>query len=158
PRRLDKSGIAHYSCCPEKRHRRAPRGFSHSGYGGLHMFERSRWPVLAVLLAGVGLVGVTPGRAQNAPGAIPQGIEVQARGPVHDAYASLAADPVAPNPIAKNPPAPIEEMPPAEKPEGDCIWISGYWAWDDDRSDFLWVSGVWRAVPPGKQWVAGYWR
>ncbi|MFM7149740.1 MAG: hypothetical protein ACKO23_07850 [Gemmataceae bacterium] len=38
------------------------------------------------------------------------------------------------------------------------IWIGGYWAWDDDRSDFLWVSGVRRVPPPGKQWVSGYWR
>jgi hypothetical protein len=49
-------------------------------------------------------------------------------------------------------------MPPEERPEGDVVWIGGYWGWDDDRSDFLWVSGCWRAKPPGKEWVAGYWR
>src|SRR5262249_9933128 len=44
------------------------------------------------------------------------------------------------------------------KPDGEVLWISGYWAWDEERSDFLWVSGVWRTPPPGKQWVPGYWR
>ena len=36
-------------------------------------------------------------------------------------------------------------------------WISGYWAWDDTRSDYLWISGVYRNIPPGRQWVPGYW-
>jgi len=49
-------------------------------------------------------------------------------------------------------------MPPEDKPEGDVVWIGGYWAWDDERSDFMWVSGTWRTPPPGKKWVAGYWR
>src|SRR5215469_12817897 len=54
--------------------------------------------------------------------------------------------------------APVDEMPPAEKPEGNVVWIGGYWGYDDDRKDFLWVSGVWRTPPPSKQWIAGYWR
>ena len=37
------------------------------------------------------------------------------------------------------------------------MWIPGYWAWDDDRSDFLWISGVLRNAPPGQTWVPGYW-
>src|SRR6266849_3341338 len=60
--------------------------------------------------------------------------------------------------IPKQSPQPLEEMPPEQKPDGDVVWISGYWAWDDDRKDFRWVSGLWRTLPPGKQWVAGYWR
>jgi hypothetical protein len=60
--------------------------------------------------------------------------------------------------VAKKPPQALEELPPADKPEGNVLWISGYWAWDDDRSDFLWVSGIWRKSPPGREWVAGYWR
>src|SRR5262245_17215053 len=90
--------------------------------------------------------------------AVPQGVEVLARGPVHEAFASLAADPKPTKPIPRQPPKPVEEVPPEEKPEGDVLWISGYWAWDDERSDFLWVSGVWRTPPPGKRWVPGYWR
>ena len=119
------------------------------------MFERCRWPAVALLLATAGLVPL--GARQGLP-PVPVGVEVQARGPVHEAFACLAADPVPTRLVSKRPPAPIDEMPPAEKPAGDVIWISGYWAWDDDRSDYLWVSGLWRSVPPGKQWVAGYWR
>src|SRR5262249_16867084 len=56
------------------------------------------------------------------------------------------------------PPAPVEELPPAQKPEGENVqWIPGYWAWDQDRDDFIWVSGVWRDIPPGREWVPGYW-
>ena len=121
------------------------------------MFERSRWPVLALLLAGGGLILTPPSRGQNAPPPIP-GVEVLTRGPVHEAFAGLMADPVETKLIPKKPPAPLEEMPPAEKPDGDVVWVSGYWGWDDDRNDYLWVSGVWRATPPGKEWVSGYWR
>jgi hypothetical protein len=81
-----------------------------------------------------------------------------ARGPVHEAYASLTTEAAPTQSVDKKPPAPIEEMPPAEKPAGEVVWISGYWSYDDDRKDFLWVSGLWRSVPPGKEWVAGYWR
>ena len=60
--------------------------------------------------------------------------------------------------IAAQPPEPIEELPPELAPEGDNVtWISGYWAWDDERKDFLWVSGIWRNVPPDREWVPGYW-
>ncbi len=91
------------------------------------------------------------------PGA-QQGVEVQTRGPIHEAFASLASEPEPTKMVEKKPPEPLEEMPPAEKPEGDVNWVKGYWAWDDDRNDYLWVSGVWRAAPPGKEWMAGYWR
>ncbi|MCX5654425.1 MAG: hypothetical protein NTY65_07240, partial [Planctomycetota bacterium] len=50
----------------------------------------------------------------------------------------------------------VQEMPPADRPAG-AIWIPGYWAWDDDRSDFIWVSGMWRIAPPAGRWVPGYW-
>jgi hypothetical protein len=89
---------------------------------------------------------------------VPRGIEVLARGPVHEAFASLAGEPIPTQPVTQRPPRPIEEMPPADKPEGNVLWISGYWAWDDERKDYLWVSGIWRTPPPGKQWIAGYWR
>jgi hypothetical protein len=92
------------------------------------------------------------------PPATPKGVEVMARGPVHEAFATPTGEPVATKPVPKKPPQPLEEMPPDQKPQGDVIWVKGYWAWDDDRQDYLWVSGIWRTVPPGKQWVAGYWR
>src|SRR5262249_3547820 len=51
------------------------------------------------------------------------------------------------------------EQPPDQKPEGENVgWIPGYWAWDDERSDFLWVSGFWRDVPPDRKWVPGTWQ
>jgi hypothetical protein len=98
-----------------------------------------------------------PAPAEGAP-EVPKGVEVLARGPVHEAFASLAAEPAPTVAVSKQPPKPLEELPPTEKPEGNVVWISGYWAWDDERNDFLWVSGIWRNPPPGKQWVAGYWR
>jgi hypothetical protein len=36
--------------------------------------------------------------------------------------------------------------------------MPGYWAWDDDQSDFLWISGFWRAPPPGRRWMPGHWQ
>jgi hypothetical protein len=123
-------------------------------------------PGLALLLAAAAL-GLDPALwAQQAPPAapagepppVPQGVEVQARGPVHEAYADLTAEPVPTQMVPKHPPKALEEMPPEEKPDGDVVWISGYWQWDEERKDFLWVSGLWRVPPPGKRWVAGYWR
>lgn len=112
------------------------------------------WLVVAALLAPVWFVAAQEGQAPPPP----QGVEVMARGPIHEAFASLTSEPAPSRPVPKKPPKPIEELPPAEKPEGAVVWIGGYWAWDDERSDYLWVSGVWRQPPPGKQWVAGYWR
>ena len=86
-------------------------------------------------------------------------MEVLTRGPVHEAFAETVTYNPEPGVVApKAPPAAIEEVPPAERPEGDNVaWIPGYWGWDEERNDFLWVSGVWRALPPGRQWVPGYW-
>lgn len=90
--------------------------------------------------------------------AVPKGVEVLARGPVHEAFATPTAEAMATKAVAKKPPQQLNELPPEEKPEGGAVWIGGYWHWDDDRNDYLWVTGVWRIVPPGKQWIAGYWR
>jgi WXXGXW repeat (2 copies) len=122
------------------------------------MLARCGWVPLGALFL---CLGALPGRGQEAappPPPTPEGVEVQARGPVHEAFAGPTSEAVATPAVPKQPPAAIEELPPAEKPDGNMIWISGYWAYDDDRKDFLWVSGTWRAAPPGKQWVAGYWR
>jgi hypothetical protein len=89
---------------------------------------------------------------------VSHGVQVLARGPIHEAFAAPTTDPVPTKPISKAPPKPLEELPPAEKPEGDAIWVNGYWAWDEERNDFLWVSGIWRIPPPGRRWVTGYWR
>jgi hypothetical protein len=90
----------------------------------------------------------------------PPGVDVQARGPVHEAFAEpISGEPQQGPVIAKQPPAPIEELPPDQKPAGDDVqWISGYWAWDAEVNDFLWVSGFWRVPPPGRHWVPGHWQ
>jgi hypothetical protein len=90
--------------------------------------------------------------------ATPNGVEVLARGPIHEAFATPTTEPVPMLPVDKRPPKPIDEMPPADKPEGNVVWIPGYWAWEDERKDYLWVSGTWRVSPPGKHWVTGYWK
>jgi len=90
--------------------------------------------------------------------AVAKGVEVQARGPVHEAFATPYSE-AQPTPmIPRQPPSPIEELAPEERPEGEASWIGGYWAWDDERRDFLWVSGCWRVKPTGKEWLPGYWR
>jgi hypothetical protein len=88
-----------------------------------------------------------------------EGVEVLARGPVHEAFAEPSVRSPRPTPIVpKQPPDPIEEMPPDQKPEGsNVIWIPGYWIWDEERNDFIWESGIWRDVPPDHHWVPGYW-
>src|SRR5262245_7830562 len=75
-----------------------------------------------------------------------EGVEIQARGEIHEAFAQPSIARQRPSPIVrKQPPEPVNELPPDQKPEGDNVqWIPGYWAWDEDRSDFLWVSGTWR--------------
>jgi len=89
-----------------------------------------------------------------------EGVEAQARGPVHEAFAEASDSVASPGVVVtKPPPEPVEETPPEEKPEGDnVVWIPGYWAWDEDAEDFLWISGFWRAVPPGRTWVPGDWQ
>jgi hypothetical protein len=94
----------------------------------------------------------------DAPPPVPQGVDVQARGPMHEAFAAPSTEPVPAKPVAKEPPKPLDELPPEQKPEGNAVWIGGYWAWDDERNDYLWVSGTWRVPPPSKNWVAGYWK
>ena len=87
------------------------------------------------------------------------GVQPQGRGPVHEAFAEATADRPQPGPVVtKQPPEAVEELPPAEKPDGDDVqWISGYWSYDQERSDFVWVTGIWRSIPPGRQWVPGHW-
>src|SRR5262249_39633132 len=100
-----------------------------------------------------------PPPPQENPVGQQEGVEVLARGPVHEAFAEPSIRGPRPTPVVpKKPPEAIEELPPDQKPEGNNVqWIPGYWAWDDDRNDFLWVSGIWRDIPPGQQWVPGHW-
>jgi hypothetical protein len=97
-------------------------------------------------------------RTAAARAGVVAGVEIQTRGPVHEAFAAMVSLDFSPGvALTVAPPPPILETPPDEIPEGDDVdWIPGYWSWDDDRDDFIWISGIWRVVPPGRQWVPGY--
>jgi hypothetical protein len=96
-----------------------------------------------------------PEEAQTQPG-----VEVQARGPVHEAYAAPSDQRPLPSPlVSEEPPAPANEVAPDQKPaDEDVEWIPGYWSFDEDSKRFVWVSGLWRVPPPGRQWVPGSWQ
>src|SRR4029077_8297925 len=98
----------------------------------------------------VATLGLAPLLSAKAPApaddpATKEGVEVLARGPVHEAFAAPSqARPLPSHVVPNKPPDAIEELPPVEKPAGDhVIWIPGYWAWDDEQKDNLWVSGFW---------------
>ena len=118
---------------------------------------------LSMVTATLGLVALLflddSARTQEAA-AQADGVEVLARGPVHEAFALPGnTQPESGPVVTKPPPDSIEEVPPDQKPEGDNVqWISGYWAWDDDQGDYLWVSGCWRVPPPGRRWLPGHWQ
>jgi hypothetical protein len=97
--------------------------------------------------------------AQDPAPAVRSAIEVQTRGPVHEAYAQPFNSNVDPGAvIPREPPAPIPEIQPEQKPDTEnSQWIPGYWSWDPVRQDFVWVSGVYRVAPQGRKYVAGYW-
>jgi hypothetical protein len=119
----------------------------------------STWTLTAVTL-GLTASLAPSAFAQKGEPAPKEGVEVLARGPVHEAFAEPSqARPLPSHVVPKKPPDPIEELPPVEKPAGDhVIWIPGYWAWDDEQKNDLWVSGFWRVPPPGRQWMPGNWQ
>ncbi len=119
-------------------------------------FKISVATALAILIGLIWRAAI--GHAQPADNDV-AGATVLTRGPVHEAFAGIVSFNLEPGVVVtKAPPEAIEELPPEERPEGDNItWIPGYWAWDDERTDYLWVSGTWRALPPGRAWLAGYW-
>jgi len=86
-------------------------------------------------------------------------IEVQTRGPLHDAIAQPFGVKPEPGPLVpKEPPPLIPEDPPEQKPDMESTqWIPGYWAWDSQKQEYLWVSGVYRLAPQDRNYVPGYW-
>ena len=127
-------------------------------------FILCRLLLIAVIVLPSLLVAERPGRAdaQQVPvsdPALAEDTETLLRGPLHEAFAGpIAMDPQAGLIVPKKPPEAIEEIPPEAKPaDENVIWISGYWAWDEDRDDFIYVSGVWRVPPEDRRWVPGYW-
>jgi len=124
------------------------------GTGAAMVWHPSPAPAQQMLQPPANQPPVTHSQPQAQPG-----IEVLARGPIHEAFAQpYAAEPAPGGLVPKAPPAPIAELPPNNKPDGANVqWIPGYWSWDDERQDFIWVSGLWRAVPPGREWHTGQW-
>lgn len=95
------------------------------------------------------------------PPPLPDGIDVQARGTVHEAYADTGSTvrPAAGLVVNREPPRLVDELPPEDRPAGDnVVWVGGYWGFDEEANDFVWVSGFWRAVPPGRSWLPGHWQ
>src|ERR1700674_5400744 len=112
---------------------------------GEALFSGETTMKLSARIAGLGSVGLAlllwgsaRARALEPDDAPPDGIEVQAKGPVHEAFAQPnEKDPKATPVLAKKPPAPVVEEPPDRKPEGANVqWIPGYWAWDGDKKDY----------------------
>jgi len=102
-----------------------------------------------------------PNPPANKPIEQEKGIQVENRGPVHEAFANPGAPVRGKEGVFadKAPPPPVPELPPEEKPSGENVqWISGYWQWDIEKKDFIWVSGFWRNTPPGRAWSPGEWR
>jgi hypothetical protein len=104
-------------------------------------------------------LSAAPAFAQDVPPPpLQDGVTVQPRGPVHEAFARPADVSPRPAVVPRQPPPPIKEVPPDQRPAGDNVqWVPGYWSWDDEAKDFLWVSGCWRVPPPGRTWVTGRW-
>ena len=144
-----------------------------AGNLAMHLLRHLRFciPITAAMVVGSGFAQdikipeipvpdlSVPAPAVN-PNAQAPAIEVLAKGPVHEGFASGAEQVSLPGPIApKAPPEQIDELPPDQKPAGDnVVWIPGYWSWDEERRDYIWVSGFWRNQPPGRTWMPGSWR
>ncbi|MBC7819199.1 MAG: hypothetical protein IAG10_20095, partial [Planctomycetaceae bacterium] len=99
---------------------------------------------LRTAIFGFGLLWLNAtGSAQEARIEDGNGIEILARGPVHEAFAEpIVFDPKPGLTVPKAIPELVEELPPDQKPVGNNVgWIPGYWNWDEDRDNFVWVSG-----------------
>jgi hypothetical protein len=54
------------------------------------------------------------------------------------------------------PPLPVYEQPLC--PDDGYLWTPGYWAYDNDVSDYYWVPGTWVMAPEvGFLWTPAYW-
>ena len=74
------------------------------------------WILLTATLGAAVLLAARGSADQPPPDPTPkEGVEVQARGPVHEAFAELTAEAQPTKVVPKQPPKPLQEMPPEEK-------------------------------------------
>src|SRR5438128_285507 len=110
------------------------RSFTEQKYSVKRRFMKISTASVVACVLGLA-AGQTAVRAQaSAPlGQQAAGIEVLARGPIHEAYGQpVEREPTAGPIIPKAPPQPVPEQPPDLKPEGANVqWMAGFWAWDD---------------------------
>src|SRR5262245_4951292 len=132
-------------------------------YGGFNMTAMAR--LVGTTAGGLSLIAIISLTARTASAQAIDlekpmvGIEIQTRGPVHEAFAQpVQLRPEPGSPVPNEPPPAIPEEPAAQRPEGDNVqWVPGYWQWDSERNEFIWVSGIYRDAPPGRQFVPGHW-
>jgi hypothetical protein len=120
----------------------------------------TRWHLARTFLAtAIVFGGVQTARADDQAPKEQQGVVVEPRGPIHEAFAQPTQRKPEPTPVVpKKPPPDVPEEPPDQKPNGSNVqWIPGYWAWDAAKNDYIWVSGVWRDMPPNRKWTPGHW-
>src|SRR5262249_34963225 len=93
------------------------------------------WSVGAVVSLTL-LLQLSVSAQENASISPQRGVEVQTRGPVHEAFAHPNDPSTGPGPaIPREPPPAIPETAPEDRPQGDNVqWIGGYWAWDAERN------------------------
>jgi hypothetical protein len=120
------------------------------------------WVFGVLIILGLASLG-TPQESSAPPKdnlVLQDAIEVQPRGPLHEAYAQpfdMKAEPG--TVIPREPPPMVPEEPPEQKPEAENTqWIPGYWSWDAPKQEFLWVSGVYRVPPQDRKFIPGYWQ
>lgn len=75
---------------------------------------------------------------------------------LHEAYIPKETDSLFLQEVSKKPPQKKAEVV-SENSDEKASWIPGYWAWDDEISDFEWVRGFYRTLPLEHTWVPGFW-
>ncbi len=115
------------------------------------------WSVLSVFL--ISWVDAAPSdRLGSQPANAPPFLVPSAMGPLHEAFAAPLPAHGPRKLVMVAPPPPPNELIPTRRPQGNPIWIPGYWFWDEITLSYVWVGGIWRFPPEGRTWVPGFWK